>query len=164
MKKVCTVCKIEKSLADFPDNKRVKSGKSSFCRPCTKKKHILYKENYKKTHNIQEMEARRHSKKRAALSQVQIKDAKLRARYKITIDQYNILSEIQGGVCAICKKPETMRFSKKSPLTRPLGVDHCHTTSKVRGLLCSRCNSGIGHLHDNIDLLQSAIEYLKRTQ
>ncbi len=55
-------------------------------------------------------------------------------KYGITIDRYNEVFDKQNGVCAICKKP-----TKKK-----LFVDHDHQTGKVRGLLCSGCNMGIG--------------------
>ena len=43
-------------------------------------------------------------------------------------------------------------------------IDHCHKTGKVRGILCSECNTGLGKFKDSIELLQKAIEYLKRNQ
>jgi len=57
--------------------------------------------------------------------------------------EYQRLHDLQKGKCAICKNPET----KIDPqLGRPcvLAVDHCHTTNKVRGLLCFRCNTNLG--------------------
>jgi hypothetical protein len=42
-----------------------------------------------------------------------------------------------------------------------LAVDHCHTTGKIRGLLCSKCNPALGAFNDNIEILNSAIKYLK---
>lgn len=45
-----------------------------------------------------------------------------------------------------------------------LAVDHCHTTGKIRGLLCNRCNRGIGFLQDDIQILEKAIEYLRSYQ
>jgi hypothetical protein len=59
----------------------------------------------------------------------------------------------QGGVCAVC--------GKVNPDDSSLAVDHCHETGKIRGLLCSKCNSGIGMLGDNIEGLQAALDYLK---
>jgi hypothetical protein len=74
------------------------------------------------------------------------------ATYGITVDEYNFMLKQQGGVCLICHVPHHVEH--------PLVVDHNHTTMKVRGLLCSNCNTGIGLLGDNIDLLQAAIAYL----
>jgi hypothetical protein len=79
----------------------------------------------------------------------------LRKRYNITPDRYNEILEEQGGVCFICKGKETSVYSK-------LAVDHCHATMKIRGLLCSHCNKGLGNFRDKIELLEAAINYLKR--
>jgi hypothetical protein len=57
--------------------------------------------------------------------------------------------------CAICK-------ISASELDRELSVDHDHATDKVRGLLCSPCNIGLGIFQDNIEFLQEAIKYLKK--
>ena len=63
------------------------------------------------------------------------------------------LSE-QDGVCAICLKP--------CQTGQRLSVDHDHVTGAVRGLLCRRCNSGLGHFQDSLDLLKKALMYLER--
>lgn len=68
--------------------------------------------------------------------------------------------EKQGGLCAICDKPETKKHSRTNSLM-PLSVDHCHETLAVRGLLCSQCNFMIGLANDNPETLQRAINYLQ---
>ena len=70
--------------------------------------------------------------------------------YGITEEDYDRLFEEQGGVCAICgESPEDH-----------LAVDHDHETKAVRGLLCRRCNSGLGLLGDSLDRVTKAAEYL----
>jgi hypothetical protein len=59
------------------------------------------------------------------------------------------MHEAAGGVCQICGDDER------------LGVDHCHASGRLRGLLCSRCNTGLGMFRDRPELLAEAIEYLK---
>lgn len=73
-------------------------------------------------------------------------------KYGITLSEYESLLEEQGGVCAICASP---------PTTKRLAVDHCHTTGEVRGLLCERCNRGIGLLGDSLERVESAARYLQ---
>jgi hypothetical protein len=73
--------------------------------------------------------------------------------YGITDQQYREMLVEQNGKCAICKKP---------PTDRRLAVDHCHTTGKVRGLLCMKCNTGLGHFEDNLKFLEEAQEYLRK--
>ena len=81
------------------------------------------------------------------------KNTKLKSNYGINLDDYNLLLLNQGNMCKICK------VSFEADL-EPC-VDHCHTTGHIRGLLCQSCNRGIGLLKDNIQVLYSAIRYLK---
>jgi hypothetical protein len=84
--------------------------------------------------------------------------------YGITPKEYNSLLAEQGGVCAICQKPETELGGKHKRLVRQLAVDHDHETGQVRGLLCRRCNTAIGFLGDDVAGLWRAIDYLTRAQ
>jgi len=61
------------------------------------------------------------------------------------------MKEVQKGRCLICTKIPT----------KQLVVDHCHTTGKVRGLLCDKCNFLLGLANDQINVLQNAIAYLE---
>ena len=78
-------------------------------------------------------------------------------RYGITLEQFNEMVAAQGGRCAVCR--EEFKPAKKK---LAIHVDHCHDTLKVRGILCSRCNVGIGLLGDNVAGLQRAIDYLQK--
>ncbi len=79
--------------------------------------------------------------------------------YKITAKEYDQMIEDQNGLCKICNNPEmTMNMLKDG--FKKLAVDHCHTTGKVRGLLCVKCNGALGMFQDSIDNLKSAILYL----
>ena len=90
-----------------------------------------------------------------------IADGKLRGRVGIGLAAYHELFTVQGGVCAICGRPETAK-STNGGLRRFLTVDHDHATGEIRGLLCSACNTGIGQLGDDPDRLHAAIAYLER--
>ncbi|ANA86370.1 endonuclease VII [Gordonia phage OneUp] len=76
-------------------------------------------------------------------------DRKLRERYGISLAEYNDLLDEQDGKCAICHT------------VAKLHVDHCHATGKKRGLLCSQCNTAIGLLKEDLNLLSRAAEYLE---
>lgn len=80
------------------------------------------------------------------------RDYILKNRYGIEEFDYNKLLTNQNGVCAICKQPP--KENKR------LDVDHCHTTKKLRGLLCNNCNRGLGHFKDSQELLLKAKIYL----
>ena len=71
-----------------------------------------------------------------------------------SVEEYESLLSEARGLCAICHG---------SYGDRP-NVDHCHKTGKIRGVLCSRCNSGIGLFLDSTQLLDAAIRYLDRSQ
>ena len=81
-------------------------------------------------------------------------------KYGITLEQYEELFKKQGGVCALCKKPETVRRNKKTDGGERLAVDHCHDTGLVRGLLCFKCNTAIGALGDTQEAALKAMKYL----
>lgn len=73
--------------------------------------------------------------------------------YGLSVDEYLAMYSNQNGKCAICKKVPSTK--------RGLHIDHCHETGKVRGLLCHGCNVGIGNFKHNVDLIESAIIYLR---
>jgi hypothetical protein len=76
--------------------------------------------------------------------------------YGLSRADYEIMLKTQSGVCDICKKPEhNARF-------KFLAVDHDHATGKVRGLLCHRCNAGLGNFNDDARLLSEAIRFIER--
>lgn len=85
---------------------------------------------------------------------VKSRAGKLKRNFGITVEDYDALLREQGGVCAICKGTNSSG--------RRLGVDHCHATGKVRGLLCCLCNSGIGKLQDSLELVETAADYLRK--
>lgn len=64
----------------------------------------------------------------------------------------------QDGKCAICDEEETDTYQGKPKM---LAVDHCHSSGRVRALLCSNCNNVLGRARDRIDILEAAIRYLK---
>lgn len=106
------------------------------------------------------------SKKRLANQRYQLtekgrraeRNKTLKRKYGIGVAQYEQLLEAQGGVCAICHKPEETLFHGKP---RRLAVDHDHATNRVRGLLCHNCNRAIGLMRDDSERLAQAAVYLK---
>lgn len=78
----------------------------------------------------------------------------LKFHYDVTAEQYAAILAAQGGVCAICRRPnETAR-------TKRLFVDHNHTTGRIRALLCHSCNAGLGYFRENFLILERAAAYL----
>lgn len=83
----------------------------------------------------------------------QSKNYKLLLYYGINIEQYEEMYYKQDGKCAICKV-----------YNESLVVDHDHKTSKIRGLLCKKCNLSLGYVNDNTKILKSMIAYIKRNK
>ena len=89
------------------------------------------------------------------------KNTKLKKAYGITLEEYEELLSKQNGKCVICNIDNNGKYRSK---LRAFAVDHCHSTGKIRGLLCSDCNTGIGLLKDNVNFLESAIKYLNKNR
>lgn len=86
-----------------------------------------------------------------------IVDCDLRRLYRIDLVFYQSLWNRQAGLCAICERPERMRFRGR---LKRLCVDHDAVTGDIRGLLCSDCNTSIGKLGHSPVMLASAMQYL----
>lgn len=139
--KVCTQCKLEKSLDDFPLRaKKYREAHPDFprnskCRSCVNQN-------------------KRFERKLRPPTSEQERNWRLREKYGITSDDYTVLFLEQKGLCAICQKPEV---ASKDRLT----VDHNHRTGHMRALLCTKCNTGIGQFDEDSSILQRAIGYLE---
>lgn len=73
----------------------------------------------------------------------------LRRQYGITFVEYAARNRDQNGLCLICKHP-----------CQKLCVDHCHKSGVVRGLLCRKCNTGLGSFNDDFSTLIRAAHYI----
>jgi len=111
------------------------------------------KDNFKWVKKVDNQTRAEYAKEWRAKNPDKVKNVLLRRKYGITLIDYNRMFEAQNGVCKICKKEGVDRAGG-------LHVDHCHTTKKVRGLLCSKCNRAIGLLCDDTEIFKSAIKYL----
>ena len=88
---------------------------------------------------------------------------KLKERYNITTERYDEMLTAQNHRCAICGNEEIFNHPITNKTVK-LAVDHCHTTGKVRGLLCMDCNRGLGKFHDDVVKLEAAIIYLRQSR
>lgn len=87
------------------------------------------------------------------------KDIDLQRRFGISLDEYIKMAIAQHNKCAICGDEEK---EVRNGTPKNLAVDHDHATGKVRGLLCTACNQGIGKFKDDPQILKNAISYLER--
>lgn len=131
--KTCTKCGKEKSLNDFYCRKdRYYTG---VCKSCIREKQKIY------------------PKSKIKYPREYYRELEMLKKYNLSFQEYKTLYAEQNGKCAICRKAER-------ELKASLHIDHCHESGKVRGLLCSSCNQGLGYFKDNIELLQDAMNYL----
>lgn len=166
--KVCYKCKIPKESFDFyKDNSRVDS-LSAQCKQCTKDYQQDPKQKIQRLNYLQKPEVKARNKiKKGTLSEIKLKEKERGIKmHGINMEIYNKILLQQGNACAICKKVPV-----PDSLGRIFHIDHnheCCPSSKscgkcIRGLLCHKCNSGIGFLNDSIENLKSAIIYLRKS-
>jgi len=188
MYKKCSKCKETKLIQEFWRNKSNKDGCDDYCKKC-RKTYYTYKKNevarakaskryYEKNkinlcayskeyrqknkaiisakHKVyyaKNKEKRAEAAKRYYQKNIARERGKKYARYGITKENFNQISRAQGDKCAICGV---------KPKNRALCIDHDHQTGEMRGLLCSKCNSGLGYFQDNVSFLDKAAIYLRR--
>ena len=87
-------------------------------------------------------------------SKLNIRKAHLQTTYGLTLEDYDYMLENQNEGCAICGTKDTGKW-------KHFCVDHNHKTGEVRGLLCHKCNLGLGALNDDLDIIKKAIVYLE---
>jgi hypothetical protein len=140
--KPCTKCGLTKPLADFSPNRRSWDGRQSSCKACDR-------EGYKAL-------ARRPGG-REMIARWEFR-SKLKHRYGITAEDYERILASQGGKCALCgRTPADVGGNRR------FHVDHCHSSNRIRGILCSRCNIALGTFGDSLEGVLKVVEYLRRT-
>ncbi|KKN03457.1 hypothetical protein LCGC14_1107430 [marine sediment metagenome] len=132
MTKCCRKCGETKSLSAFSKDKNRKDGYNCWCKDCRKNYVILWTN-----------------------SCVSQRGSYLKAKYGLSIQDYNQIFNKQRGCCAICGRHQ-------DEFKIALAVDHDHRTDVIRGLLCADCNRGIGFFRENRGCLMKAIQYLGR--
>jgi hypothetical protein len=177
--KWCTGCGKYKKLSEFYKNSIYSDGLNNKCIECSKSYSLSYYEENKEKSNKQSREYYNNNKEELSEKSKEYRkknrdiilkrtkeydashtdskrDKYLRRTYGITLDDYNQMYADQDGKCAICGKPQS---ELKSSI---LGVDHNHENGQVRALLCSSCNSVLGHSKENVSILNRVIEYIKK--
>ncbi len=178
MEKICAGCKIKQDINNFNKSKKESCGHVSRCKKCRIQERKIYNELYPGKQKEYQRNYRAKSKEKRKIHYVIHRDKirqqarsrwhtnpefrdrarnhRFKSSYGISLEEYNVMAERQKGLCLICKRPPYT--NKKSD---KLYVDHCHKTNKVRGLLCHKCNSGLGSFNDNPEFLKEAAKYLE---
>lgn len=133
--KICCKCKESKEKIYFYKDKNSKDGFDYSCKLC-------------RNNSFQEF-------KKTDRYKIKVRKQKWKEQnIDINYEKYQEMFKNQGGKCAICDV-DGNQFGKG------MCVDHDHKTGKIRGLLCTDCNMGIGSLKDSIQILKKAVKYLK---
>lgn len=149
-KKTCRSCCKIRDLTDFRDDQRSYDGYAHWCRPCQTSDRRDRRQADPEAARAVEREHYRKTRDRHA-------DLKFRATYGITKAERDEIEERQCGQCASCGKPPSGKGH-----TKKLFVDHCHSSGRVRGLLCHPCNVALGLLRDDPAVIQALLRYAER--
>lgn len=136
--KICRCCKIDKPINEIAWTSKIKNLRNNICKKCK---------------NKLQQDKRNKNPIKERLRKIK--------EYKITEDQYKEMFLSQDNKCAICNNSEKS-LTNKGDRFKNLAIDHCHSTNKVRGLLCINCNQALGKVKDNIEILKSMIAYLEK--
>lgn len=123
-----------------------KYGKTAKGKRANKKKQRKYNKSEKGKLNQRKVNQSTKGKHRAYIVRIR--------KYDLTEDEHKRMINEQEGKCAICNK-----YGGKD-----LHIDHDHQTGKARGLLCKSCNYSLGFANDDVDILLSAIQYLRKSR
>ena len=148
--KTCTKCKTQKPISEFGRDKRGRGGLRAICKVCKREEFSAHRAKNKDKYN--EYNKKWYAKPENA---AKVRGYWLGRKFKVSLDDYDRMFAEQNGTCAICGSPDSGGVGPH------FSVDHCHTTGKIRGLLCRSCNVGIGNFQDNPETMAAAIEYLK---
>lgn len=148
MEKRCSTCQQRKPLSEF--HKGTGShDRQSHCKVCAAARLREWRSNNRERENQSRLNWNRSNPEKV---EQYARTSSLR-KYGLNLEDYDQMLEAQGGKCFICRR--------HCSSGRRLAVDHNHVTGKVRALLCSNCNRGIGHFQESIELLRAAINYLE---
>ena len=162
MTKRCSNCNQIKNIEMFGKNVKSKDGIKTQCRDCETLKSKEWRSSNKEKSNIISKRYYNDHKDTIAdrnreryLTNDGKETSRLKAiekKFNITGYEYDLLLKSQNGECKICGIHE-------SKTKRKLAIDHNHITGNVRGLLCDKCNMGLGLFKDSQEILLRAIQY-----
>lgn len=140
-------------VANFNKRSNRPSGKHSICKTCESRNRKMRNIDNPGAKAVECNKWRKNNPQKS-------KSSWLKYKYGITIEEYDNMLFLQNYSCAICLRP-------RDELKKDLAVDHDHETNTIRGLLCGKCNKGLGLFRDSSSLLKDAatyIEYYKETK
>jgi len=150
----CQSCDVSKPTESFKRSSTAKRGHRAVCKECDSVANTAWRKNNKDKKDEKDKEWKKQNPSKVKNSYYKYN---LKRKFNLSEQDYEQMLTSQEGCCAICRQTYCSTGYR-------FAVDHCHVTGKIRGLLCQACNTGIGKLKDNVDLLKRAIEYLEKDQ
>jgi hypothetical protein len=160
--KVCSKCGVTKPRSEFYRDLGCRDGHRPDCKSCNKAAQKARRDADPEPNRSRAREWQRNNRERYRATQrayvesgrkrVSNRKSYLKRTYGISVGEYDEMLAAQQGVCAICGRTPRDDIS--------LHVDHCHVTGRLRGLLCFRCNNGLGDFGHDPALLEAALGYL----
>lgn len=167
--KRCSACKSTKPIAEFHNNRTSRDGHDARCKTCTARtrEHLSTRKiipvsekrclGCKQTKPAGMFNNNRYRKDGLTEHCRECATHRRRiSKFGLTAERFSAMKASQKGLCAACRrKPEPLHNTQEG-----LVIDHCHTSGRVRGLLCGQCNFAVGHLQDSPERAYALWQYL----
>ena len=140
--KICNVCKTSKEIIYFSKYAKAPDGLQYTCKTCQKAHYKQWKLKNPEYHRRWLLKNKDH-----------VRDKTFKRNFGISLTDYESMFQIQKGLCFICEKT--------CPTGHKLAVDHCHTTGKIRSLLCLTCNALLGYLENRAIPIEKYLNYIE---
>lgn len=157
--KLCDYCKEHRPVGEYQNHPAMPDRKHYLCRGCVTKR-LIAQTMVTKCNELERL--RKSEDKKARVKKHRdpkivsyVRKYNLEKAYGLTEADYELMLRDQGGKCLICGIEQSLTRNNR------LNVDHDHSSGKVRGLLCGRCNTGLGMFGDSTVRVERALAYLE---
>ena len=144
----------------YQENKDRRNEKVKVYRHKNRERLAEYKRQYRSERRA-ELCAKSKAYRLANLEKIKasVRSAYIKRTYGITAQEYDARIAAQNGKCEVCKNKPNGNGAKSK-----LHLDHCHTTQKIRGMICGNCNAALGMAKDDLVILRALVAYMERYQ
>lgn len=148
--KTCSKCNETKQRSEYHRDSSKGDGLCPQCKECKTATNLSWTAENRERQRETTRRWQEENKEQYAASK---RSAHPKRAYGITLEQHDAILTLQRHQCAICYKPAAAD-------DRTFHIDHCHTTGEVRGILCPKCNKGLGLFDDLPEVIMNAAKYV----
>lgn len=171
--KSCVKCEKSKSLSEFHNDKHAPDGKTYKCGQCinseNRERHlknpeamkIRNKKSKERIYSDPVAHAKHKAMKTAWNHTPKYYDMYYKKRFGITFAEVNSMLSNQNGLCSNIGCSRQIAIAPVGDQVKAC-VDHCHATGKVRSMMCVRCNTLLGHVENDRNLIMGLMDYLNK--